>query len=82
VTVAPGRDRGTQVGAPDVVPVDQPGHDRPAAQRTGRGQPRQVALAGDQVDAERLDRGVQQRREGVAELTEVRGHEDLRPRSG
>jgi hypothetical protein len=75
----PGDHGRAQVRTPDVVTVDQPGHDRLAAQRASGGESFQVARPGDQIEADRLDRRVQQCGQGVAEFTEVGRAEDRRP---
>jgi hypothetical protein len=76
-----GADRGgvAQVGAPHVVTVDQPGHDGLVDQPAGGGEPVEVGGPGDQVQPDRLDRGVEQGGQGVAEVAEVAGHEQPRP---
>ncbi len=73
-----GRYGGPQVGTPDVPTVDQAGDDGLATKWSGGGETVQVARAGDQVQADGVDRGVQQGRQRVAEVAEVCRHEDPR----
>ncbi len=70
---------GPQVSPPDVMPVNESGHDRLAGNRPGGREPGEVARPGDQVEPDRLDRGGQQRRQGITEIAEVCGHKQPRP---
>ncbi len=74
-----GGQRRVQVGAPDVAPVHQPGHHRLVVQPPHPGQRVHSGSSGDEVDADRLDRGGRQDTERVAEVTEVARHQDVGP---
>jgi hypothetical protein len=73
-----GGQRPLEVVGPDVAAVDHPGDQGPAAEAAGGGQQLEVAGAvPGQVEADAVDRGAGEDPEGVAQVVEVAGDQQL-----